>query len=114
LKALEGDTGPLGAKSIQELMRTVDSYIPQPERDLNKPFMLPIESVRCSLEPVFHSACVNPVVVPPSQSDVHLSSALPPRYSRSVDEEPFARDESQLAPSGAETSSRSLGCATRH
>ncbi|MCS4484625.1 elongation factor Tu [Gleimia sp. 6138-11-ORH1] len=43
LKALEGDA-EWGAK-IKELMDTVDSYIPTPERDLDKPFLMPIEDV---------------------------------------------------------------------
>ncbi|MCL6471738.1 MAG: elongation factor Tu [Firmicutes bacterium] len=43
LKALEGD--PEAAKSIIELMDAVDSYIPTPERDIDKPFLMPIEDV---------------------------------------------------------------------
>jgi len=43
LKALEGDEEAI--KSIEELMKTVDDYIPQPERDLDKPFLMPIEDV---------------------------------------------------------------------
>jgi len=43
LKALEGDEK--WAKTVQELMDTVDDYIPQPERDTEKPFMMPIEDV---------------------------------------------------------------------
>jgi len=45
LKALEGDQGELGAASIQQLMEAVDSYIPQPERDVDKPFLMPVEDV---------------------------------------------------------------------
>jgi elongation factor Tu len=45
LKALEGDKGELGAGSIQQLMDAVDSYIPQPERDVDKPFLMPVEDV---------------------------------------------------------------------
>ena len=43
LKALEGDDewGP----KILELMDAVDSYIPEPERDVNKPFLMPVEDV---------------------------------------------------------------------
>lgn len=41
LKVLEGG----GAEAIDELMAAVDSYIPQPERDTNKPFLMPIEDV---------------------------------------------------------------------
>ena len=43
LKALEGDEG--AAAQIRELMDQVDAYIPQPERDLDKPFLMPIEDV---------------------------------------------------------------------
>jgi elongation factor Tu len=45
LKALEGDTGELGAQSVQKLMDAVDSYIPQPARDVDKPFLMPVEDV---------------------------------------------------------------------
>ncbi|HHH14274.1 MAG TPA: elongation factor Tu, partial [candidate division WWE3 bacterium] len=43
LKALEGDAEAI--KSIEELMKAVDEYIPTPERDLDKPFLMPIEDV---------------------------------------------------------------------
>ena len=43
LKALEGD--PEAEKKIMELMDTVDSYIPTPVRDTEKPFLMPIEDV---------------------------------------------------------------------
>ncbi|MCP4313527.1 MAG: elongation factor Tu, partial [Bacteroidetes bacterium] len=45
LKALEGDEGEMGAESIEKLVEALDSYIPQPERDVEKPFLLPIEDV---------------------------------------------------------------------
>jgi elongation factor Tu len=45
LKALEGDKGKLGAESIMQLMDAVDSYIPQPVRDIDKPFLMPVEDV---------------------------------------------------------------------
>ncbi len=45
LMALEGDTGELGKGSIVQLMEAVDSYIPQPERDVDKPFLMPVEDV---------------------------------------------------------------------
>jgi elongation factor Tu len=45
LKALEGDKGELGAQAIQQLMDAVDSYIPQPVRDVDKPFLMPVEDV---------------------------------------------------------------------
>ena len=43
LKALEGDAD--AAVAIMELMAQVDSYIPEPQRDLDKPFLMPIEDV---------------------------------------------------------------------
>jgi elongation factor Tu len=43
LKALEGD--PEWSEKIVELMAAVDSYIPEPERDVDKPFLMPIEDV---------------------------------------------------------------------
>src|SRR6186713_1984147 len=43
LKALEGD--PEWTPKILELMAAVDSYIPEPERDVDKPFLMPIEDV---------------------------------------------------------------------
>ena len=45
LKALEGDDSDIGTKSIEKLMNALDDYIPQPERDTAKPFLLPIEDV---------------------------------------------------------------------
>ena len=45
LKALEGDTGPIGEGSIMALADALDSYIPTPERTVDKPFLLPIEDV---------------------------------------------------------------------
>ena len=45
LKALEGDKGELGAQAIMKLMEAVDSYIPQPQRDVDKPFLMPVEDV---------------------------------------------------------------------
>ncbi|MDP6944638.1 MAG: elongation factor Tu [Myxococcota bacterium] len=45
LKALEGDTGEIGTQSILKLMEAVDAYIPTPERDVDKPFLLPVEDV---------------------------------------------------------------------
>jgi elongation factor Tu len=45
LKALEGDKGPLGAEAILQLMANVDSYIPTPKRDVEKPFQMSIEDV---------------------------------------------------------------------
>jgi len=45
LKALEGDTSDIGAPSVMKLVETLDSYIPEPERDIDKPFLMPIEDV---------------------------------------------------------------------
>lgn len=45
LKALEGDDGDVGAGSIIKLMEAVDTYIPQPIRDVSKAFLMPIEDV---------------------------------------------------------------------
>jgi elongation factor Tu len=45
LKALEGDEGELGALSIGRLMDALDSYIPEPVRALDRPFLMPIEDV---------------------------------------------------------------------
>ena len=45
LKALEGDKGELGAQAIMKLMDAVDSYIPDPARTVDKPFLMPIEDV---------------------------------------------------------------------
>src|SRR5690554_6270631 len=43
LKALQGD--PEGVESILKLMEALDTYIPLPERDVDKPFLMPIEDV---------------------------------------------------------------------
>nr|RAW04094.1 elongation factor Tu [Aerococcus urinae] len=45
LAALEGRDEEIGKKSIEALMQAVDSYIPQPERPVNLPFLMPIEDV---------------------------------------------------------------------
>ncbi|MDA9272178.1 elongation factor Tu [bacterium] len=45
LKALEGDTSDIGIPSIEKLVATMDSYIPEPIRNIDKPFLLPIEDV---------------------------------------------------------------------
>jgi elongation factor Tu len=45
LAALEGRDEEIGKKSIMELMAAVDSYIPQPDRPKDKPFLMPIEDV---------------------------------------------------------------------
>ena len=43
LKAVEGD--PASEKAIEELMNAVDTYIPEPVRDIDKPFVMPIEDI---------------------------------------------------------------------
>lgn len=43
--ALEGDTGELGSQAIEKLMEAVDSYIPTPQRPIDRPFLMPIEDV---------------------------------------------------------------------
>ena len=45
LKALEGDTSDIGVPSIMKLVEEMDSYIPQPERAVDQPFLMPIEDV---------------------------------------------------------------------
>ncbi len=45
LKGLEGDTGELGEQAIYKLMDAVDAYIPEPERAIDKPFIMPVEDV---------------------------------------------------------------------
>ena len=45
LKALEGEASELGERAILKLMEAVDSYIPQPQRDVDKPFLMPVEDV---------------------------------------------------------------------
>jgi len=45
LKALEGDDSELGMPSIEKLMAAVDTYIPDPQRIIDKPFLMPVEDV---------------------------------------------------------------------
>ncbi|MBT09196.1 MAG: elongation factor Tu [Gammaproteobacteria bacterium] len=45
LKALEGDDSEIGAPAIQKLVETLDKYIPEPERAIDQPFLMPIEDV---------------------------------------------------------------------
>ncbi|TGN18341.1 elongation factor Tu [Leptospira idonii] len=45
LKALEGEDSDLGMKSIVKLMEAVDSYVPNPTRVVDKPFLMPVEDV---------------------------------------------------------------------
>ena len=45
LKALEGDTGPMGQEAIMKLMEAVDATVPEPERAVDKTFLMPVEDV---------------------------------------------------------------------
>ena len=45
LKALEGDTSEIGMPAVQKLVETLDTYIPDPERAIDQPFLMPIEDV---------------------------------------------------------------------
>jgi elongation factor Tu len=45
LKALTDDTSDIGEQAILKLMEAVDSYIPTPERETDKPFLMPVEDV---------------------------------------------------------------------
>ena len=45
LKALNGDQDELGEQSVLALMDAVDSYIPEPERAIDRPFLMPVEDV---------------------------------------------------------------------
>src|SRR5213594_2934784 len=45
LKGLEGDAGELGSVALQKLMDAIDGYIPEPKREIDKPFLMPVEDV---------------------------------------------------------------------
>jgi len=45
LKALEGDESEIGVPAVLKLMQALDSYIPEPKRDIDKPFLMPVEDV---------------------------------------------------------------------
>src|SRR2546421_3484444 len=45
LQAMEGNQGPLGVPAILQLLEAVDTYIPTPQRPIDKPFLMPIEDV---------------------------------------------------------------------
>jgi len=45
LKALEGEDSDMGVGSIDKLLEAIDSYIPEPTRDVDKPFLMPIEDI---------------------------------------------------------------------
>ncbi|MEF2148666.1 elongation factor Tu, partial [Luteimonas sp. SHGZ20W] len=43
--ALEGDQSEIGVPAILKLVDALDSWIPEPERDIDKPFLMPVEDV---------------------------------------------------------------------
>jgi elongation factor Tu len=45
IKALQGENSEMGVQSIERLMETIDSYIPEPVREIDKPFLMSIEDV---------------------------------------------------------------------
>src|SRR5512134_767024 len=45
LKALEGDSSEIGEPSIVALMAALDSFVPEPKREIDKPFLMPVEDV---------------------------------------------------------------------
>ena len=45
LKALQGESSDLGIGSIDKLLATIDEYVPVPQRDIDKPFLMPVEDV---------------------------------------------------------------------
>jgi elongation factor Tu len=45
LKALEGDTSEIGVPAVIKLVQEMDRYIPTPKRDIDKPFLMPVEDV---------------------------------------------------------------------
>jgi elongation factor Tu len=45
LKALEGDASPLGEESVLKIVEAMDEYFPIPKREIDKPFLMPIEDV---------------------------------------------------------------------
>jgi elongation factor Tu len=45
LKALEGDKSEVAHGSIKKLMEAIDNYIPEPRRDIDRPFLMPVEDI---------------------------------------------------------------------
>jgi elongation factor Tu len=45
LKALEGEDSEMGKQSVRKLLETLDAYVPEPERPIDLPFLMPIEDV---------------------------------------------------------------------
>jgi elongation factor Tu len=48
LKALEGDKGEIGVPSVIKLVEEMDKYIPIPKREIDKPFLMPVEDVKAT------------------------------------------------------------------
>jgi len=45
LKALEGDTSDIGVPAVTKLIEALDSFVPEPAREIEKPFLMPVEDV---------------------------------------------------------------------
>jgi elongation factor Tu len=45
LKALEGEASEMGTKSVDKLLEACDAFIPEPKREVDKPFLMPVEDV---------------------------------------------------------------------
>ena len=45
LKALEGDTSEIGVDAVTKLVEALDTFVPEPEREVDKPFLMPVEDV---------------------------------------------------------------------
>ncbi|HPQ80558.1 MAG TPA: elongation factor Tu [bacterium] len=45
IKALQGDTSDIGSESIMKLLEALDSFVPEPQRAIDKPFLMPVEDV---------------------------------------------------------------------
>ncbi|MEX0940001.1 MAG: elongation factor Tu [Candidatus Babeliales bacterium] len=45
LKALQGDKSEIGEPAIDKLLEALDTYIPEPKREIDKPFLMPVEAV---------------------------------------------------------------------
>ena len=56
LKAMGGDTSAYGLPAAQKLIETLDAYIPEPVRPIDKPFMMPGDNVKLTAELISPSA----------------------------------------------------------
>ena len=45
LKALDGDTSEIGVEAVKKLIEALDSYVPEPKREIDKPYLMPVEDV---------------------------------------------------------------------